>query len=429
MIERKIIQVDESVPLISEKKKKQSIIAFGLVITGVVILIMSLILLTGEKVVKISDYTLATVASGSLIQLTEASGTVVLPIQVSIGSLDDGYADKLFVKVGDKIDKTTVLAKLDVPDLEKDLIDIEKTLITDNLTLDQIKLELEFSVKENELELSRLEKDILEAKEDLDRAKELKELKSSRESDFEDALEIYENLENEKEDLLLSIEKNKRGGVLDIKSQEAQISKDEASRDRIINDIESSKIKSPIKGTILTVEDQLNVPGSQIDEGTELFTVADTSSVYIDLEVYEEYKAALKIGGMMDILVSSKLISAEIIEIGNVASLSSDSLASTIVVRAKPTSNIELTSGASAVANIPLGVKENALLLPRGSYLTTGNQKYIYKIVGKKAVKTEVVFGTIEGAQVEVLSGVEIGDRIITSSYQSFIDKREIEIK
>jgi len=429
MVERKIIQVDDSSPLVSRKKRVKAAVGLGVFVLIIGIVIAIILLSASTRVKKVGNLSITKVEKGSLTTSTEASGSVVLPTQVSIVSMETGYSEEVYVEVGDKVLETTILAKLDVPSLEQDLVDVENSLITEKIQLEEAQLNLEYSIKELNIKLQRVEKDILEAEKNLLISQELKNLKSSRESDYEESLEVLESLNNDREDILLSIEKTTKQGNLSIRSKQAQISQYETNSQRISDSIEEASIKSPISGTVISINETLKVPGSLISQGTELFTVANTDDVYIDLEVYEEYRTALKVGGIMEILISSKVIEAEIIHIGSVASLSSDSLAATVVVRAKPIGDSDLTSGASAVASIPLGTKEDALLLPRGAYLTTGLGKYVYKIDGDMAYKTSVSFGSIDGSEVEVLSGLEAGDKIVISSYQSFIDQDVIELK
>ncbi|MDA3810457.1 MAG: efflux RND transporter periplasmic adaptor subunit [Spirochaetaceae bacterium] len=426
---RKIIQVENSAPLISKKKKKQAYLTLGIlaaIVAGVIIVVL---ITSSQKVMVIGDYTIAKVVTGSLITSTEASGTVVLPTQVSIVSMEEGYASEIFVHEGDSIDQSTVLAILDVPNLEETRDDLINNLETEKMDLEEIVLTNEYTIKELETSLSRLTDDILEAGSDVDAEKELLSLKSSRLSEYETAVKTLGDLEEQRDDLLLNLEKETRKGELSIRKQKALISQLQVNLDRVEKDINDAHITSPIGGDILSLNEDLTVPGSLIEQNTNLFTVADTDDVYIDLEVYEQYSSYLEIGGKMELVISSNIVDAEITQIGRVASLSSDGLAATITVRAKPVGVTKLTPGASAVAEIPLGTKDDALLLPRGSYLTTGSQKYIYKIDGSWAYKTEVVFGEIQGSQVEVLSGLEIGDQVIISSYQNFIDQDVIEVK
>ena len=428
-LDRKIIHVENSSPLISKKKKKQAYLTAG-ILGGIIALVIAVILIMSSgDILVIGDYTIAEVVTGSLTSSTEASGTVVLPTQVSIVSMEEGYSNEIYVNEGDSITDSTILAVLDVPELEESRDDLKIDLETESIGLEEIKLNQEYTMKELEISLSRLNGDLAEAGLDLEAEKNLLELKSSRVSEYETAEEALLSLNEQKEDLLLNIEKQKSSGELSLIKQIALINKIQVNLNRVEQDIANSQITSPISGDILSLNEDLTVPGSLIEQNSALFTIANTEDVYIDLEVYEQYSSYLEIGGEMELIISTALVEAEITQIGRVASLSSDGLAATITVRAKPIGRSDLTPGASAVAEIPLGTKDDALLLPRGSYLTTGSQKYVYIIDGSNAYKTEVVFGEIQGSQVEVLSGLEAGDQVIISSYQNYIDQDMIEIK
>jgi HlyD family secretion protein len=66
--------------------------------------------------------------------------------------------------------------------------------------------------------------------------------------------------------------------------------------------------------------------------------------------------------------------------------------------------------------------------LPRGAFLTTGSQKWVYVVDGTVAKKTAVTFGTLTANTVEVKSGLKAGDTVITSGYQDFIDQDQIQL-
>ncbi len=427
--ERKIIQVEKSAPLISKKKKKQAYITGGILV-GIIVLVIAVILtMSSSDVHVIGNYTVAKVVSEPLTTSTEASGTVVLPTQVSIAAMENGYANKIYVNEGDTITDSTILAELNVPDLEESRDDLMSNLETESIALEEIKLNQEYTIKDLEIQIRRLDADIIDALQDLEAEKKLLELKSSRELEYETAENTLESLREQREDLSLNLEKQQKSGELSLRKQLAVINQLKVNLSRVEQDISDAQITSPISGDILSLNEDLTVPGSLIEHNTALFTVADTKDVYIDLEVYEQYSSYLKIGSNIELVISSENVKAKITQIGRVASMSADGLAATITVRAKPIGTTNLTPGASAVAEIPLGTKDDALLLPRGAYLTTGSQKYVYKIDGTNAYKTEIVFGEIQGNQVEVLSGLSAGDKVIISSYQNFIDQDMVEVK
>ncbi|MBN2050416.1 MAG: efflux RND transporter periplasmic adaptor subunit [Spirochaetales bacterium] len=427
--ERKIIHVDTVGPRTSKKKQRRILIlAAGFVLA--VAAVFFIFLHSGKAdSVSIKDYTVTTVRRGTLVTTTEAGGTVVLPRTLTITSGQEGYTEELLVSEGDRVTQDSVLAVLHVPDLEDQRDSLAIKLEQAELELENLIIDYAYGKKNLERSLSRLEDDITEAEEDAASLRELAELKSSRQTDYENALEKVETLREQHEDTVTSLEEMKAKEALALEKQRVSIRQLEVDLDNIIEDIEEARIKSPIPGEILSINENLEIPGSLIQVTEALFVVSDRSEVYIDFDVYEQYASLLTIGGTMTVTVGTNTMDAEIVKIGKIATLDSDGLSATVEVRARPLTNIELTPGASAVSSIVIGKNENTLLLPRGPYLTTGNREYVYKIDGTKAYKTPVTYGSIEGSEVEILDGLSAGDEVITSGYQNFLDYDMIDLK
>jgi HlyD family secretion protein len=75
-----------------------------------------------------------------------------------------------------------------------------------------------------------------------------------------------------------------------------------------------------------------------------------------------------------------------------------------------------------------IGETPDAMVLPRGQYLTSGNRRYLYRVEGETATRIPFEYGTITDSYVQIVSGVAPGDVIITSTYQNFIDYPTIEL-
>ncbi len=67
-------------------------------------------------------------------------------------------------------------------------------------------------------------------------------------------------------------------------------------------------------------------------------------------------------------------------------------------------------------------------LPPRGAYLASSRELFVYVIEGSKAVQRDVRFGSIFGNRIEVVDGLSVGESVITSSYEEFKDRREIKV-
>ncbi|MDC7126467.1 MAG: HlyD family efflux transporter periplasmic adaptor subunit, partial [Spirochaetales bacterium] len=381
------------------------------------------------EVVSIKSYTKAKVYSGELTSTTEASGTVVLPVEVTLTSTEDGYAEELYVEEGDSITPNDILATLDVPDLEDQRDELTVSLEQAKIELESIKIQNKFTLRDLKIEISRLKEDVKDQEDDVADLKKLTELKSSRQTDLDDAIDALQDLYDELEDDKQDLEDAQITNEIDVRKQEASINMIQTNLKTVEDKIDETKIQSPISGEVLSINEDLAIPGSPIEQADELIIVADRSKSFIDFDVYEQYTDQLEIGDEMTVTIGSDTMRAKIVKIGKIATMDDDGLAAMVTVRAKPETEETLTPGASAVASITLGVQNNVLMLQRGAYLTTGNQKWVYKIKGDKAYKTSVTFGEIQGTEVQILSGLSAGDKIITSSYQSFIDEDVIVLK
>jgi HlyD family secretion protein len=425
----KIIQVDKVKPHSSKKKKRRIIIILLLLVALGAGIYWYLNQSVTPDTVSVSSYTTFYVVEGDLTSTTEASGTVVLPNQVTIISTEDAYVDTLYVSEGDSITKDDILIKFSIPDYEDDME-------TYTLELEQANIELESQLEQNayelqtlQLSIDRLESEIEDTLLDKEKYEALASVKNTYKDsleDIEDTLEsLYESLEDAKNEL----DYEKTIQSIDINKQKASIKMIELNISQLEEDIEDLNVTSPMAGEVLSINEDLYIEGNYIESSDELFIVADRSQVYVDLDIYEQYASLLDVGDPLELTIGTETMNATIVSIGKVASMDSDGLTATITIRVEPETDTTLNPGASAVASIVLGVEENVLQLPRGSYLTTGNQKYVYVVDGDKAYKTEVVFGDIQSNTVQVISGLEAGDEIITSSYQGFISEDVIQLK
>ena len=417
-------------PVKSKKQKSQGRIA--LIVLAVLVVAIGIAyqtLLSGDGGYVLSDYDTAFVTQQDLVLTEQASGTVQLPNQIIVTSPDDAYSGALYVTLGDTVSKGQLLAEIDVDDLEEDIEDYEAELIVAQVDREQVILEYENSLEDSAFEIKTIQRDIEDLEEDEATYIKLVQINNARESELEDIQDELETKREELETAERELKQNKAMYVINLKEAEALINQKQLSLTRARNELEDTRIKSPMDGDILEISDEMSVSGSTLDSGDELFTIADPTSALFDLSISEEYADDIALGDSVSVTVGSLKVIGTITSIGRVAETSDDGLGATVSVDVTPNEyNSSLLLGSTAIGVFTLGVKENALTLPRGSYLTTGAQKYVYVIEGSRAVKTTVTFGEIEGNTVQVLTGLKAGDKIITSGYQNFISYDEIKL-
>lgn len=427
--EEKIIQVDKVKPHSSKKKKRNLFLVFLLLVAlggGIYYYLNQSV---STDVLSISSYDTTYVTLGDLVSSTEASGTVVLPNQVQIVNTQNAYVDTLLVSEGDSITTDDVLITFSVPTYDDEMESLNLELEQANITLEAQLVDNEYTIQTLNTQIERLKDSISEANEDKVKYEALASVKNSYNDVLESTIDNITSLTQSLEDAQSQLEYEEKSQNININKQKASIEQIELNISQLEKDIDDLNVKSPMAGEILSINEDLMIEDNYIASATSLFTIADRSKVYVDLDIYEQYASYLEVGDPLELTIGSQTMSASIVSIGKVATMDSDGLTATVSIRVKPETDSELTPGASAVASIVLGVQENTLQLPRGSYLTTGNQKYVYVVKGDKAYKTQVVFGDIQSNTVEIISGLEAGDEIITSSYQGFISQDVVQLK
>ena len=82
----------------------------------------------------------------------------------------------------------------------------------------------------------------------------------------------------------------------------------------------------------------------------------------------------------------------------------------------------DVLAGQALEGRITLGGDHQALILPAGAFLerTGGDWAMVLDAGGRRAEKRRIRVGRRNAEQVEVLSGLKAGERVITSDYTGF---------
>lgn len=86
--------------------------------------------------------------------------------------------------------------------------------------------------------------------------------------------------------------------------------------------------------------------------------------------------------------------------------------------------------GQTLQAKVTLGDPAPARLIPNGAFYAESGGRFVFVVAadGKSAVKRPVRLGRRNAAFVEVLDGLDAGERIITSPYTGFADKDRLDL-
>ena len=178
----------------------------------------------------------------------------------------------------------------------------------------------------------------------------------------------------------------------------------------IVAKLSSQNILAPFSGII----GKRGISGSSLgSENTIILTLDDSKKVLCDLKIPEVYAAILK----KDLKLEAKFSAyKDKIYSGKIETVASrvDAQTRSILARAKINNeNNEIIPGSLLEIEIFYNERE-AITIPDTSVMYEGSKKFVYKIIENDVIKkTEIETGIRSKGNLEVLSGLKNGDKII----------------
>jgi len=178
----------------------------------------------------------------------------------------------------------------------------------------------------------------------------------------------------------------------------------------VIAKLTTKTITAPFSGIV----GKRGISGSSLgSENTIILTLDDSQKVLCDLKIPEVYAAVLKKNLQLNAKFSAY---KNKIYKGKIESVASrvDAQTRSILARAKINNeNSEIIPGSLLEIEIFYNEK-NALSVPDTSIMYEGNKKFVYKITENNMIKkTEIETGTRNMGNLEVLKGLNEGEKII----------------
>ncbi|MBI5233770.1 MAG: efflux RND transporter periplasmic adaptor subunit [Deltaproteobacteria bacterium] len=190
-------------------------------------------------------------------------------------------------------------------------------------------------------------------------------------------------------------------------------------------DLNDSAVISPLDGY---VEERFVATGSYLKEGDELFTIIDTDPVKVSVNVPEAYLKDLRKGHAVSLTVAA-FPEREFGGIIYFINPKTDEGTRTVEVKARiKNPDGALRPGFFADVTIRTGVKKGIFLVPEKSVITKEAKDILYTVSGAAARLREVTLGERHVGTVEVLSGIDEGDIIVTDGVHGLSDGARIEI-
>ncbi len=189
--------------------------------------------------------------------------------------------------------------------------------------------------------------------------------------------------------------------------------------------IAKTSVKAPFNGTLglRYVSD-----GSYISPTTRIATLTSVNPAKLDFSIPAKYASQIRHGSKIGFTVEG----SEQHFVGTVYAIDPkiDPQTRTLQLRAiSPNPNNKLVPGAFAKVELVLSTKGTAIMIPTEAVIPEAGGQKVYLVKGGKAISTKIELGIRGEKNVEVISGLAIGDSLITTGILSLKPEGEVEVK
>lgn len=382
------------------------------------------LLIASRQSVDREDLLITTVDSGTIETSVTGSGSIVPAFEEIINSPINSRIIEVYCKAGDSVDIGTPLLRLDLQSTETELNKLKDQIQMKNYELEQQKVnnntrvsDLAMQVKVKEMTVNRLEAE-------LRNERYLDSLGSGTGDRVRQAELAYNTgkLELEQMRQQLANERKVTDAGLSVKNLDINIArKNLGEMSRTLDD---AQIKAPRKATLTFINDQI---GQKVSEGEKIAIISDLSHFKVDGEIADAYGDRIRVGSKAVVRIGRNERMDGIVS--NITPLSRNGVIS-FSVRLDEDADSRLRSGLKTDVYIMCNVMEDVRRIKNGSFYTGPGSYELFVFNGDdKLERRSVRLGDSNFEFVEVVDGLNDGDRVVVSDMKRFINATSVKVK
>lgn len=406
---------------VQRKEQRKQFFKIGAVACGLVVLIVVVISML-QTSLKRKELDISTVDKGVIEVSVSASGKVIPAFEEIINSPINSRIVEVYKRGGDSVDVGTPILKLDLQSAE--------TEYNKQLDEEQMKsLQLEQQRVTNHNKLSEMGMNLKVSRMELDR--KAVELRNERYLDSLGAgtTDKVRQVELDYNVSILKLKedeqkyKNEQAlAEADLKVKELELNIFRKSLAETRRTLEDARIRSPRKAILTYVNNEI---GSQIGQGAKVAIVSDLSHFKIEGEIADTYGDRIAAGSKAVIKIGSEKLDGTV---SDVTPLSKNGVIS-FTVQLEEDNHKRLRSGLKTDVYVMNAVKDDVLRIANSSYYVGKGEYELFVVSGDQLLKRKVQLGDCNFEYVEVVSGLQEGDRVVVSDMTAYKDKNKLKIE
>ena len=404
------------------KERNKKVIRFSAI--GVISIVMISVLISLMRTgVQKKDLVLSTVDQGTIEVSVSASGKVAPAFEEISNSPINSRIVEVYRRGGDSVEVGTPILKLDLQSTEteyKKLLDEEQMR---RYKLDQLRVNNQTKLSDMAMQIKISAMKLNRMKVELRNEHYLDSLGAGTTDKVRQAELSYNVAQLEYEQLKQQYNNEKEVAAAELQVQELDFNIFRKSLAEMKRTLDDAQIRSPRKAILTYINNQV---GAQVPQGGQVASISDLSHFKVEGEIADTYGDRVAAGGKAIVKVGSEKLEGVI---SSVTPLSKNGVIS-FSVQLVDDNNKRLRSGLKTDEYVMNAVKEDVMRIANASYYVGRGEYELFVMTSDdEIVKRKVQLGDSNFEFVEVISGLQPGDRIVVSDMSQYRNKTKLKVK
>jgi len=377
--------------------------------------------LSAEASVSTERIRTAVVSRGDLIRDLNVQGRVVAAVSPTLYSPATGTVT-LQAQPGDAVTIGQVLASIDSPEVRSEFLQELSSLDQLNAELEREKIQARKAKVKSQQTIDLAKVELTAADREMRRAEESFKTNSISEIDFERARDDLARAKVEHNHAVQDAQLEAESLEFETTTRRLAVNRQQLVADELKRRVDDLSIRSPVNGIVGNVAvDQKAV----VNRNAPLITVVDLSAFEVEIRIPEAYADDLGIGLAGDVQYNGAEYR------GKLVSLSPEVVNNEVVGRIRFAGDTPagLRQNQRVTVRVMMDELIGVLKLQRGSFTDSGGGRSAFVLTeAGLAERREILLGARSVAEVEILSGLAVGDQVIISSIAEFADYDTIQV-
>ncbi|MBK5722219.1 HlyD family efflux transporter periplasmic adaptor subunit [Dysgonomonas sp. Marseille-P4677] len=401
-----------------KKRHRKLLISISSCVT-VVIMVSYLLVSMFKPTIDRSKIVVSTVDQGPLNITVSASGKIVPLSEEIITSPVTSKILKIYKQAGELLTAADTIIQLDLTLTNADLEKMENDLEIKRANMESFraKAEKEFFDLEKQIQIDEMK---LQRTEVLLRNEHYLDSIGASTADKVKQTELdYSVQKLQLEQLKSRQEKQMNSSKADYKVMELDYNTALKNMSLMNKTVAEAQILSPQNATLVWVNNQI---GSTVSQGERIAIISDLNNYKVDANISDNYAKKITTGNKAIIRIGQEILSGTV---GNVIPSVENGMIN-FTVTLDDYNHERLRTGLKVDVYVIESMKEDILRLDNKSYYHGPGSYLLWILIRDKAFKKTVILGESSFEKVEIMEGLNKGDKVIISDMSKY--KNDIQL-